>query len=123
LECGLDRRSDEQIPKRDLPTAADKRFDDIGNSLHGATAISVVVETIAHRSDWNYQSWASQLTHQPLLIIGASRGRGEDNRMLAEAVTAAGGKVTAVTFESDHGFQDHRIALAAEVVDWLQKLP
>jgi pimeloyl-ACP methyl ester carboxylesterase len=112
-----------KIPKRDLPTAADKRFDDIGNSLHGATAISVVVETIAHRSDWNYQSWASQLTHQPLLIIGASRGRGEDNRMLAEAVTAAGGKVTAVTFESDHGFQDHRIALAAEVVDWLQKLP
>ena len=93
-----------------------KRFDDIGNSLHGATAISVVVEAIAHRSDWNYQSWASQLTHQPLLVIGASRGRGEDNRMLAEAVTAAGGKVTAITFESDHSFQDHRIALAAEVV-------
>jgi 5-enolpyruvylshikimate-3-phosphate synthase len=38
-------------------------------------------------------------------------------------VTAAGGKVTAVTLESDHSFQDHRIALAALVVDWLQKLP
>jgi hypothetical protein len=38
-------------------------------------------------------------------------------------VTAAGGKVTAITFESDHSFQDHRIALAGEVVDWLQKLP
>jgi uncharacterized protein len=112
-----------KIPKRDLLTAADKRFNDIGNSLHGATAVSVVEETIAHRTDWNYQSWASQLTHQPLLVIGASRGRGEDNRILAEAVTGAGGNVTAVTFESDHGFQDHRIALAAEVVDWLQKLP
>ncbi len=112
-----------KIPKRDLLTAADKRFNDIGNSLRGATAISVVEETIVHRTDWNYQSWASQLTHQPLLVIGASRGRGEDNRKLAEAVTGAGGNVTAVTFESDHGFQDHRIALAAEVVDWLQKLP
>lgn len=112
-----------RMPKNELPTAAEKRFNDIGNSLHGATALSVVAETIAHRTEWNYQSWASQLTHLPLLVIGASRGRGDDNRNLAVAVTDAGGKVTAVTFESDHSFQDHRIALAAVVVDWLQKLP
>jgi uncharacterized protein len=112
-----------KIPKHELPTAAVKRFNDIGNSLHGATAASVVAETIAHRTEWNYQSWAFQLARQPLLVIGASRGRGEDSRNLAEAVTGAGGKVTAVTFESDHSFQDHRIALAAVVVDWLQKLP
>jgi hypothetical protein len=99
-----------KIPKHKLPTAAVKRFNDIGNSLHGATAASVVAETIAHRTEWNYQSWASHLTRQPLLVIGASRGRGEDSRNLAEAVTGAGGKVTAVTFESDHCFQDHRIA-------------
>ena len=111
------------VPKGELRAAAEKRFDDIGNSLHGATAVSVVAETIAHRSEWNYQSWASELTHEPLLVIGASRGRGADNRSLAEAVTAAGGKVTAVTLESDHSFQDHRNALAALVVDWLQKLP
>lgn len=112
-----------RMPKKELPTAAGGRFKDIGNSLHGATALSVVAETIAHRTEWNYQSWASELTHEPLLVIGASRGRGEDNRKLAQAVTAAGGKVTAVTLESDHSFQDHRIALAAIVVDWLQKLP
>lgn len=112
-----------RVPARDLPAAANKRFDDLGNSLQGATALSVVEETIAHRSDWNYLSWASQLTHQPLLVIGASRGRGEDNRNLAQAVAAAGGKVTAVTFDTDHSFQDHRIALAAEVVSWLQQLP
>jgi len=38
-------------------------------------------------------------------------------------VTAAGGKVTGITIESDHSFQDHRIALAGIVVDWLDKLP
>jgi uncharacterized protein len=112
-----------KVPKNELHAAAEKRFNDIGNSLHGATASTVVVETIAHRTEWNYLSWASQLTHQPLLVIGATRGRGEDNRKLAEAVTGGGGEVTAVTLESDHGFQDHRIALAALVVDWLQKLP
>ena len=112
-----------KVPARELPAAANKRFDDLGNSLQGATALSVVEETIAHRSEWNYLSWAPQLTHQPLLVIGASRGRGEDNHNLAQAVAAAGGKVTAVTFDTDHGFQDHRIALAAELVSWLQALP
>jgi pimeloyl-ACP methyl ester carboxylesterase len=112
-----------KIPKYELPTAAGKRFDDIGNSLQGATAVSVVAEAIAHRSEWNYQSWASQLTHQPLLVIGASRGIGEENHKLAESVTKAGGKVTGVTIESDHSFQDHRITLEAVVVDWLEKLP
>jgi len=111
------------VPKNDLPVASARRFNDIGNSLHGATALSVVAETIAHRREWNYQSWASELLHAPLLVIGASRGRGDDNRNLAQAVAAAGGNVTAVTFESDHSFQDHRIALAALVVHWLEKLP
>jgi hypothetical protein len=58
-----------------------------------------------------------------MLIVGASKAGGEQNRKLAEAVTAAGGKVTAATLQSDHSFQDHRIALAGTVVDWLDKLP
>jgi hypothetical protein len=37
-------------------------------------------------------------------------------------VVNAGGKVTAVSLPSDHSFQDHRIALEAEVINWLQKL-
>jgi pimeloyl-ACP methyl ester carboxylesterase len=100
-----------------------RNFDDLGNSLHGATADSVAKEAMAHRADWNYQSWAKDLTHSPLLVIGASKQFGEENHKLAESVARAGGNVTAVTLPSDHSFQDHRIALAAEVVNWLQKLP
>ncbi len=100
-----------------------KEFDDFGNSLHGATATSTAAEVIAHRTEWNYMSWAKDLTRCPLLVIGASKAGGEENRALAEAVTHEGGKVSAVTLPTDHSFQDHRIALAAEVVDWLQKLP
>ena len=102
---------------------ASKEFDDLGNSLHGATASSIAEEIVAHRVGSNYQSWVSGLTRRPLLVIGASRAGGDDNRRLAEAVNSAGGNVTAVTLISDHSFQDHRIALAAEVVNWLQKLP
>jgi uncharacterized protein len=107
----------------ELEKSAPARFDDLGNSLHGATPLSTAKEVIAHRVDWNYLSWAKSLTHCPMLIVGASKAGGEQNRKLAEAVTAAGGKVTASTLQSDHSFQDHRIALAGIVVDWLDTLP
>jgi uncharacterized protein len=101
---------------------ASKEFDDLGNALHGATASSIAEEVVAHRADWNYQSWASRLTRRPLLVIGSSLGDDRENRQLAESVTSAGGKVTVITLPSDHSFQDHRIALAAEVTEWLQRL-
>jgi hypothetical protein len=87
-----------------------------GFPLHGATAASTAEEIMAHRTDWNFQSWAKGLTRSPLLVIGASKANGGENRRLAEAVTRAGGKVIAITLPSDHSFQDHRIALAAEVM-------
>ncbi|HTJ17522.1 MAG TPA: alpha/beta fold hydrolase [Steroidobacteraceae bacterium] len=102
---------------------ADKEFDDLGNSLQGATASSTADELVAHRAEWNFMPWAKDLTRRPLLVIGASKAGAGENRQLAEAVTRAGGKVTAITLTSDHSFQDHRIALAAEVVKWLQGLP
>jgi pimeloyl-ACP methyl ester carboxylesterase len=107
----------------ELEKTAPERFDDLGNSLQGATPLSSAKEVVAHRVDWNYLSWARSLTHCPMLIVGASKAGGEQNRKLAEAVTAAGGKVTALTLQSDHSFQDHRIALAGIVVDWLDQLP
>ncbi|QUD87382.1 alpha/beta hydrolase family protein [Phenylobacterium montanum] len=102
--------------------AAPQRFNDFGNSLAGATPASIVEEVTAHRAEWNYQAWAGQLTKRPLLVIGAAQALGPENHKLAQAVTAAGGQVTDITFPSDHSFQDHRIALEAAVVTWLQGL-
>lgn len=99
-----------------------KQFDDLGNSLHGATATGIADEIELHRSEWNFLPWAGELAHRPLLVIGAAQDYGAQNRELADAVARAGGKVTALTLPSDHSFQDHRIALAAEVVRWLQEL-
>jgi pimeloyl-ACP methyl ester carboxylesterase len=102
---------------------ANQEFDDLGNALHGATATSLAAEVVAHRAEWNLMSWARDLARCPLLVIGASKAFGDTNRQLAEAASREGGKVTGLTLVSDHSFQDHRIALAAAVVDWLQKLP
>ena len=101
---------------------ASREFDDLGNSLHGATASGIADEMVAHRSEWNFMGWASDLTRRPLLVIGAEQSEGPENSALAEAVRRAGGHVTAITLPSDHSFQDHRIALAAQVITWLQAL-
>lgn len=98
-------------------------FDDLGNALHGATGMGIAEDIIAHRTAWNYLGWASALTHRPLLIIGASKGFGSANQALADAVSKAGGQVSATILASDHSFQDRRIELAARVVSWLQALP
>lgn len=100
-----------------------KEFDDIGNALHGATPASIAAEVVANRAAWNFKTWASDLKRSPLLVIGAAKAGGAENAELAAAVLRAGGTVTAVTFQTDHSFQDHRIALAGQVVDWLQALP
>lgn len=99
-----------------------RMIDDLGHSLQGATEDSTAAELIAHRKDWNYVDWAPELTGHPLLVIGAAHAYGEENRKLAEAVKAAGGAVENYTLESDHSFQDHRIALCSIVVTWLGTL-
>jgi len=59
-----------------------KNFDELGNSLHGATGASTAKEAMARRTEWNFQFWAKDLTRSPLLVIGASKAYGEENRRL-----------------------------------------
>jgi acetyl esterase/lipase len=119
---GLEGDSLAKVSGAALAARAAKDFDDLGNSLQGATPTGIAREIVAHRSEWNLRSWAPRLTHRPLLVIGAAKANGDENHAIAEAVRSAGGEVASITFDSDHAFQDHRIALAAEVVDWLRTL-
>jgi uncharacterized protein len=114
-----------KVSGADRAAIAAKDFNDFGNSLHGATPAGIADEIVAHRAQWNFQSWATGLSKRPLLVVGATGAGGESktDSQLAEAVTHAGGKVTSVMMPTDHSFQDHRIALEAEIVTWLQNLP
>lgn len=103
-----------------MATAA---FDDLGNSLAGTSAPILADEIAAHAADWNVLAWAPRLTGAPMLVVGAEKAGGKDNAAIAAAVQAAGGAVTGVTLPTDHSFSDHRIALAATVVRWLDALP
>jgi hypothetical protein len=69
---------------------------------------------------------APQLGRTPLLIVDAQYGNAPQVAPLVGAIKAGarpgGGRLKAVTLASDHGFADHRIALAAVTVGWLEGL-
>ena len=95
--------------------------DDLGNSLAGTDAAHLAEEVERHAEDWDLLALAPALATHPVLVIGAKHGGGAANKTLADAIRAQHkGKVTSTTLDSDHSFADHRIALSAAVVDWLQ---
>jgi hypothetical protein len=97
-------------------------FDDFGNALHGASPESVADEVVAKRAQWNLVTAAPKLARLPVLTINAAYGIGSANQPVTNALQSAGARVTAVTIQSDHSFTDHRMALAATVTGWLQRL-
>lgn len=103
--------------------ALEAAFDDLGNSLVGATPSTIVTEVLAHEAEWDLRAIAPQLAAKPLLTVYAAHGLAAENRALAEAVGRHGRRMTVKEINSDHAFADSRIALAAAVVRWLQALP
>ena len=98
-------------------------FDDFGNSLHGATPQTVADEVIAKRAQWDLPANASRLTKLPVLTVTAKHGGAVPNRAVTAALRRAGNRrVMAIEMDTDHAFADHRMALAATVTGWLQRV-
>src|SRR3954469_18177715 len=96
--------------------------DDFGNSLAGTDAAHLAEEIEHHAVDWDLLALAPALAMHPTLVIGATYGGGASNKARAEAIRAQRKvKVSSMTLDGDLGFADHRIALSAAVVDWLQR--
>ena len=108
----------------DTREALAKGFDDFGNSLHGATPESVAGEVVAKRAQWNLVAAAPRLSSLPILTVTAKYGLAEENAPTTAAIRQSGNRqVTAIEMDTDHSFGDHRVALSAAVVGWLQDLP
>jgi pimeloyl-ACP methyl ester carboxylesterase len=97
-------------------------FDDLGNSLTGTDATHLVQEIQARANEWDLTQYAAALAERPALVVGAAYGNGAANKQLADAIRAQRkGKINSRIIDSDHAFADHRIALSATVVNWLQR--
>jgi len=82
-------------------------------------------EIADHAAVWNYVSQASALKSHALLLVAATRDSPDEgperHAELAAAIRKEGGNlVHVVTFEDDHPFSSHRIALANTLTHWLR---
>src|SRR5262245_57152299 len=72
---------------------------------------------------WNYLRLVPQLKLKPALILEADDRNTSDNQVLADLLRQAGdAQVTEIHMHTDHPFSDHRIAMQAAVVNWLQAI-
>ena len=91
--------------------------------LSGCTVDTLFAEMTAHKDDWDYNSFVPQLKNRPVLVVSTNDGLRAANDSFVAAMKSAGATdVTAVHFSTDHGLNDHRIALLVAVLDWLKGL-
>ena len=94
-----------------------------GGPVH-AVARDLLNEMIRHGMRWDYLEQARATGDRAVLLVAATRDTPDEdiamNERMAQAIRDAGGKhVTLVTYDDDHPFSSHRLALADELVRWL----
>lgn len=92
--------------------------------LAGTSVDAILAEIAAPGDALSLRALLPALAPRPLLILGARRGGGDAAADFARRARAAGAQaVTSEIMDTDHSFSDHRIALAAALVGWLDSLP
>jgi pimeloyl-ACP methyl ester carboxylesterase len=115
-----DRMRTEGPEGRDAMIAA---FDDIGHSLGPITAADLADNVAQRGAAWHLAPLAPRLARMPVLTVYARHGLTAENEAFAAALRRQrGAQITAVELDSDHSFADKRIALAGEVIRWLERL-
>jgi pimeloyl-ACP methyl ester carboxylesterase len=100
-----------------------KRWEMQLHPVKGATAADLFSEAERHAKDWDYVQWAEALRTRPVLLVEADDQNHADMEALAFAMRQKDAvALEQVSVATDHSFSDHRIALQAIVVRWLEKL-
>lgn len=111
------------------PAAIKDVDDNIGttagmHALAGTSPQGLADEAIAGVKTLDYTLGAATLARHPLLLVTSDDGLAGDSATLAAAVRKDGGvKITEVHLATDHSYSDHRLALQAAVLNWLESLP
>jgi pimeloyl-ACP methyl ester carboxylesterase len=98
-------------------------MNDNRESLVGVTGESMADEVMVHGKEWSFGTLGPMLTHGRLLVLYSNDFVKADSIELVKDVKAAGGTTIAEEYvATDHSWSDHRIALEALVINWLQSL-
>lgn len=93
-------------------------------SLADVTPEQMAAELEAHAPQWRFDRSYDRIDHAPVLVITANDRYVPSDDALVNALRAHRGQsVTALHIDTDHVYSDHRIALQAALIGWLQSLP
>ena len=100
-------------------------FDDVDGRIAGLTARGVVDALAEHGERWSLAAGAPGVARHNALIVLASRDADDCKALqLLPALKALHPEALRVeTLQSDHSFNDQRIALESLVLNWLAALP
>jgi pimeloyl-ACP methyl ester carboxylesterase len=98
--------------------------DSVSGPIRG-DADAMVREMSEHGQAWNYVAQAPALRDHTMLLIAATHDSPDEDvamhTSLARALAAAGARrVRMLTYDDDHPFSAHRIALASDLIRWLR---
>jgi pimeloyl-ACP methyl ester carboxylesterase len=113
------------LSQAQLEKAVAENFNDIDGRLGSTTAMTIAQEIIAEGADLDLAATAPVLAKKPLLVLTATHDSADDqaDALLAAMKAQPGARLTAQRMDTDHSFDDHRIALQAAVLNWLASLP
>ena len=101
-----------------------ERLSGLMDSLADVTPEQMADELEAHETSWQFDQVYDRIAHVPLLVITADdRYTRSDDAIMSALRARHDQSVTAVHMDTDHVYSDHRIALEAAVIGWLQALP
>ncbi len=94
------------------------------HTLAGTSPQALGDEAIQQAKTLDFTSGAPTLARHPLLLVTSDDGLAADSADPAAAVREAGGtQVSEVHLATDHSYSDHRVALEAAILPWLEALP
>jgi pimeloyl-ACP methyl ester carboxylesterase len=116
-----DQRRWSPLPRAARDAAIASGFDDVEGRLTGADAAALGREVLASGAALDLAQLAPRLLDKPLLLITATRDDDDDQAVeLSDALRRLGAqRLTREQMDTDHSFNDQRIALQASILRWL----
>jgi uncharacterized protein len=97
-----------------------ERWSDNASRLAETTPQKLVQEVDSDKAKWDYMNCVPLLKDRPVFVLEADDRNTSDNQELANRLRQAGDThVTEIHMHTDHPFSDHRIAMQAAIVNWL----
>jgi pimeloyl-ACP methyl ester carboxylesterase len=119
-----DARAWRRLSPVEARKAAAAALSDVNGRLGAVDDRAVMRQILDGKDRLDLARFGPSLATRRVLILTAKRDDPDDQALgLLAAMKPSGSGLTARMFDTDHGFNDHRIALARDVLEWLAKMP